>query len=208
MYAVTAEHIRELPARFGSTRLVAVDGPSGSGKTVFAGRLAAELGAPVVHTDDFLEGWEDQFTFWARLEEQVLGPLRAGRSARFERRAWGRRDGPGESVTVEPDEVVLLEGVSSARRVIRAELSFAVFVTAPAELCAERAVARDGDDSLAFRAYLERWRLAEDRHFAEDQTESSADLRVNGAADPPDDRYEALSWRLSCENGVDDDDRG
>ena len=30
------------------------------------------------HTDDLLAGWEDQFTFWPRLEEWVLVPLRAG----------------------------------------------------------------------------------------------------------------------------------
>ena len=38
-----------------------------------------------MHTDDLLDGWDDQFTFWERLEEQVLrsrcgtaGPPRIG----------------------------------------------------------------------------------------------------------------------------------
>jgi uridine kinase len=202
-YSELAVCVRGLPPRLGEVRLVAIDGPSGAGKTWFAERLRRELGgAPIVHTDDLLAGWDDQFTFWDRLESQVLGPLRDGRAALFERRPWGHWDGQGQAVRVEAAEVVLIEGVSCARRAIRAELSLAVFVTAPAELCERRAVERDGDDSLAFRAYLERWRLAEDRHFAEDETEAHADLVVDGATTGPDDRFEALSRPLSCENGV------
>ena len=51
-----------------------------------------------------------------------------------------------------------------------------------------RALARDGDDSLAFRAYLGRWRVAEDRHFAEDETAEHADLVVDGSAPTGDHR--------------------
>ena len=82
--------------------------------------------------------------------------------------------------------------------------------TAPSELRLARALARDGDDSLAFRAYLGRWRLAEDRHFAEDETAAHADLVVDGAAETGQDRYERLwrptpgraTMRVSCEDGV------
>jgi hypothetical protein len=58
----------------------------------------------------------------------------------------------------------------------------------------QRAIARDGTDDVAFRAYLERWRAAEDRHFADERTEATADLVVDGAAEGQDDRYESL-WR-------------
>jgi uridine kinase len=84
---------------------------------------------------------------------------------------------------------VILEGVSSARKGIRPDLSLIVFVDAPPELRLARALARDGDDSLAFRAYLERWRLAEDQHFAADRTKEHADLVVDGSAETADDRY-------------------
>jgi len=71
--------------------------------------------------------------------------------------------------------------VSAARRDIRPELTLAVFVHAPAGLRWERAITRDGDDSLAYRKYLERWRAAEDRHFATDETAAHAGLIVDGA---------------------------
>jgi uridine kinase len=193
-FADLAELVMSRPARLGTVRLVAVDGPSGSGKSWFAERLAKELDAPLVHTDDLLDGWADQFTFWSRLEELVLDPLRHGRPARYERYLWHRHRFGGRPVRIEVADAVLVEGVSSARRVIRPELSLAAFVTAPADLRWRRALARDGGDDVAFRAYLERWRVAEDRHFAEDDTASAVDLVVDGAADRSDDRYEQL-WR-------------
>jgi uridine kinase len=187
-FAGLAAYTSKLPPRLGDVRLVAVDGPSGAGKTWFALRLAKELDAPVVHTDDLVDGWDDQFTFWDRLEEQVLGPLRRGQAASYRRYQWHRGAFDPVPVRLEPAPVVIVEGVSSARRVLRPELSLAVFVVAPALLRLARALARDGDDSLAFRAYLERWRVAEDRHFAEDRTAEQADLVVDGAAETGDDR--------------------
>lgn len=189
-----AQRVLSSSPRLGPVRLVAVDGPSGAGKTWFAARLGRALPAPVVHTDDLLNGWEDQFTFWDRLEEQVLRPLRAGRSATYLRYLWHRGEFGGKPVTVPPAPCVVLEGVTSARRVVRPELSFAVFVTAPADLRWKRAIDRDGDDGVAFRAYLERWRAAEERHFAADGTAAAADLLVDGSAEGRDDRYERL-WR-------------
>jgi uridine kinase len=191
-FASLAERILRRPPLLGPVRLVAVDGPSGAGKTRFAARLATVAGLPVVHTDDLLDGWDDQFSFWARLERQVLDPLRHGRPATYHRYSWDRRAFDGTPVTVEPAAAVLLEGVTAARREIRPELSFSVFVTAPADLRWQRALARDGRDDVAFRAYLERWRMNEERHLAADATEAHAELRVDGAAEGLDDRYERL----------------
>jgi uridine kinase len=193
-FAHLASQITTRVPRLGRVRLVAIDGPSGAGKTWFADRLAKHLNAPVVHTDDLLSGWDDQFTFWDRLEEQVLEPLRRGQRARYRRYLWDQQGFGGETVTVEPADVVLMEGFSSARRVIRPELTFAIFVTAPPDLRLSRVLARDGGTDLAFRAYLERWRSAEDRHFATDATAAYADLVVDGAAQDCGEEYEQL-WR-------------
>jgi hypothetical protein len=122
-----AAYVRKLPPRLGDVRLVAVDGPSGAGKTRFALGLAKALGAPVVHTDDLLDGWDDQFTFWERLESQVLGPLRRGETACYRRYRWDRGAFDPAPVRLDPAPVVIVEGVSAARRVIRPELSLAVW---------------------------------------------------------------------------------
>jgi uridine kinase len=193
-YAGLAKLILGRPPRLGGVRLVAVDGPSGAGKTWFAERLAQEMAAPVLHTDDLLDGWADQFTSWPRIGRLALEPLRHGWTARYERYQWDQGRFAGEPVEIEPAEVVLMEGVGSARRVIRGELSLAVFVTAPPDLRLARVLSRDGGDDLAFRAYLERWRRAEDRHFAGEDTAAYADVVVDGAAERSAEGYEEL-WR-------------
>lgn len=183
-FADLAGEILTRAARLGPTRLVAVDGPSGAGKTVFASRLAGALTPPlgspppVVHTDDLLDGWSDQFTFWSRLDDWVLSPLRQGRPGRYRRYSWVRRAFTPAWVPVPVAPVLVVEGVSSARAGIRPELTYAVFVTAPTDLRLERAVARDGE---RLRADLVRWRREERRHFADDDTAARVDLVVDGA---------------------------
>ncbi|MFY1687453.1 uridine kinase family protein [Plantactinospora sp. WMMB782] len=182
-YAGLAARILKRPARLGRTRLVAVDGPSGAGKTVFASRLAAafEVTVPVVHTDDLLDGWADQFAFWPRLEEWILAPLRAGQPARYRRYDWTRGRFGQDWTVLPPAPVVIVEGVSSARAAIAAEVTLAVFVSAPARLCRDRTLARDG---AALVPALTAWRRGERAHFAADRTRERADLVVDGAAGP------------------------
>jgi uridine kinase len=202
---VTVESFRALASwllgeapRLGGTRLVAVDGPSGAGKTVFAERLAEAIGnesvdVPVVHTDDLLDGWADQVSFWPRLEEWVLAPLRGGQAGRYRRYDWHAGTFGQEWTVVPPAPVVLLEGVTAARAAIRPELTLSVFLTAPARLCLERAVARDGE---AVRARLDEWQRGEQRHFAADATAEHADLIVDAASSVPHD--EAGQFVLVC----------
>ncbi|MFC4016405.1 uridine kinase [Micromonospora sp. GCM10011542] len=190
-YPELARRVLAGPARLGRTRLVAVDGPSGAGKSRFAARLADALAAlpggappPVVHTDDLLDGWDDQLTFWPRLEEWVLAPLRAGRPGAYRRYSWVRRAFLPRPVPVPVTPVLILEGVSAARAAVRPELTLAVLVTAPAPLRLARAVARDGPEILP---ELRRWHAGERAHFAADGTAAHADLRVDGAPGLPHD---------------------
>ncbi|RGC66425.1 hypothetical protein C5N14_23805 [Micromonospora sp. MW-13] len=190
-YAELGRRVLAGPARLGRTRLVAVDGCSGAGKSVFAARLADALAAlsgggrpPVVHTDDLLDGWSDQLTFWPRLEARVLAPLRAGRPGGYQRYSWARRSFLPREVPVPPAPVVLVEGVSAARAVVRPELTLSVLVAAPAELRLARAVARDGPGILP---ELRRWHAGERAHFDADGTADAVDLVVDGAPAAPHD---------------------
>ncbi|MDG4796016.1 hypothetical protein O7615_19325 [Micromonospora sp. WMMD1082] len=207
-YAELARRVLAGPARLGRTRLVAVDGPSGAGKTAFAARLAdavatatqdavatathdavatgthdAIAGGPVVvHTDDLLDGWDDQLTFWNRLEEGVLAPMRAGQAGTYRRYSWARRRFLPTPVPVSVASVLIVEGVSAARAAAAAELTLSVFVTAPQPVRLTRAVVRDGPSILP---ELRRWHDTERAHFAADDTEARADLVVDGAPTLP-----------------------
>ncbi|MEU4801263.1 hypothetical protein [Actinosynnema sp. NPDC023587] len=157
-------------------RLIAVDGPSGSGKSTWAAALAGRLGAALVPTDHFAT-WDDPVSWWPRLVSGVLDPLWAGRPARYRRVDWSHGwPRPGAEVTFAVPEVLVLEGVSAARRSIADRLDEAVWVEHPDPAGRlERAVARDGERS---RAHLVRWQSFERGWFAVDGTRARADRVV------------------------------
>jgi uridine kinase len=181
-YAWLAAEIRSRPARLGPVRLVAIDGPAGAGKTTFAQRLAGELPAPVVHVDDLLEGWQGMPSMWPRLEEWVLGRLRRGQDAAYRTYDWHAGRFRDEWVAVPVPEVLILEGVGSARADAATDLTLAVFVTAERNLRLTRGIERDGE---ALRDEWRRWMAAEEAHFMADRTIARADLVVDGSRQAP-----------------------
>jgi hypothetical protein len=188
-FADLAATIVARPARLGPVRLVAVDGAAGSGKSTFGRRLAAAFradGARVaeVHTDDLLEGWADIVSFWPRLDEWVLDPLRRGADAAYRRYDWDASGWVQRWTALPVPEILVLEGVSSARAAARAELSLSVMLVADRELRLARGLARDGE---ALRPHWLRWMADEDEHFALDRTADHVELLVDGAPEVPHD---------------------
>jgi hypothetical protein len=192
-FANLAAEILARPARLGTVRLVAVDGPSGAGKTTFAERLGRALAraverVEVVHTDDLLDGWDDQFTFWPRLEDGVLGPMARGKPGSHPVYDWALGRFGGDRRVPVPD-VLIVEGATSARAEAYPRLSFSVFVTADRDVRWRRAMQRDGP---TVEAPLRRWMTAEDEYFAAAGTVDRVDRLVDGVArvgDDPDSEY-------------------
>ena len=153
-----------------AVRLVAVDGRGRSGKSTLARALAAACGgAPVIRVDDFLY-WHDIQGWWPRLEHEALRPLLSGSPARFRVRDWaGDPLGRGLAgwAEVQPAEVVIVEGITASRRAIAADLTMALWVTAPRAERLRRALARDGRPRLPL--WIE-WMSLEDEFFARDDT--------------------------------------
>lgn len=159
--------------RLGQVWLVAVDGPSGAGKSTFAQALRGEFEArgavtAVVGTDDFAT-WENPVAWWPELVSKVLEPLAEGRPASYRGLDWSTGTArPGEWFTIEPPDVLVLEGVSAGRASLRPRLSGLCWLDGPGERARlERAVARDGE---ATRSHLERWQAFERGWFAADRT--------------------------------------
>lgn len=177
-----ARRVLAAPARLGQVRFVAVDGRAGSGKTTFARRFAGALraaGAQVVelHVDDLLDGWSDLRGYWTRLECGVLAPLRGGVDGAYRRYDWHRGRFECGWAPVAVPEVLLLEGVGSARAKARPDLTLSVFVAAPRDVRLARGLVRDGE---ALRTEWERWMTLEDEHFTADDTAGCVDLVVDG----------------------------
>jgi uridine kinase len=128
------------------TRIVAVDGPGGAGKTSLAAWLAQKLDAPVIQTDDFAS-WENPVEWWPQLIELALKPLAAGKRARYRPTRWGAEE--REPVSVEPTDIVILEGVTASRQVFQPYLAYSIWIETPRELRLQRGLERDGADSRA-----------------------------------------------------------
>lgn len=145
--------------------VVAIDGASGSGKSTLASLVAAQLGAALVHSDDFISDayilgiTQDAAWFtrtpqdcvaealdWPRLRGEVLGPLRAGRPARW--RPLVGVDGTvaryGDVIAQEPTAVVVFEGVTSTRSELTDLMDLAVLVEVPTAVQHGRLVERWG----------------------------------------------------------------
>ncbi|WLP93070.1 MULTISPECIES: (d)CMP kinase [Gordonia] len=153
--------------------IVAIDGPSGAGKSTVADALVARLrargtGVVLVRTDDFAT-WDDPVAWWPELESEVLHSFVRRRDYRYRPRVWvdGRPEA-GSRIWYRWEPLLVIEGVSSARRRIADRLTYSLWLDgAPATERLERAVARDGEPS---RPFLERWQQFERGWFAVDRT--------------------------------------
>ena len=168
--------LSQIRSRIGAgSGVIAIDGLGGAGKSTLAAALAGELGATVVHTDDFAS-WDEPLEWWPRVLEEVLEPLSVGRPARFRRYDWDRRE-LAEWHEIAPGGVVILEGVSSSRVAFRPHLAFSVWVETPREVRLARGLERDGSAALPL---WEGWMAAEDEWVAREHPRDSADYLVDG----------------------------
>lgn len=180
---VAAAAATAVPVGNASTVIIAVDGFGGAGKSTLAARFATQIGAVVLHTDDFAS-WDNPLDWWPGLLEQLLVPLSRNDTARYRRYDWDRR-ALAEWAEVQPGGIVIIEGVSSSRRKFLPFLSRAIWVDAPRGLRLARGLERDGD---GMREQWLEWMEAEDAWAGEDRARDYADFVVRGdgsEAKPP-----------------------
>lgn len=158
--------------RAGRTRVVAVDGRSGAGKTSLAAKLSDTLSAPVVALEDLYGGWDGLERGIGVLVSEVLGPLAAGRAARVPRYDWAAGT-CGAPWTLEPPEVLIVEGVGAGARRAAAYESVLIWMETPASVRKKRALDRDGE---TFAPYWDAWAAQEDDMLARERTPERADL--------------------------------
>jgi para-aminobenzoate synthetase len=156
--------------------VVAVDGRSGAGKTSLATTLQAALGAPVVSLEYLYGGWDGLERGIDLLVATVLEPLAAGRAARVPRYDWIAA-GWDTPWTLEPPEVLIVEGVGAGARRAAAYESALVWMEEPAPVRKKRALDRDGE---TFAPYWDAWAAQEDAMLARERTPERADVIIDG----------------------------
>lgn len=172
--------------------VLGVDGRSGAGKSWLGTALALQRPAAVIRGDDFynpvlatLSGAQraalgafeiaDSVIDWRRLRTEALEPLVHGRPARFAPYDWEAGNGQlGRPLDVAPAELVILEGVYSARPELADLIDIAVFVQVDEELRGQRLGARaDHPDWREF------WERGESHYFASVRPPAGFDLQVS-----------------------------
>lgn len=174
-----AEAVRRVDPPHGlQVKVVAVDGHGGAGKSALALALSEMLGAETIHTDDFASP-ENPVHWWPRLIEEALEPIARGAlSISYVPSSWGPEHEP-EPVRDQPvTPVMILEGVTAARREFRPYLAYAIWVDAPKDLCIARGVDRDGE---AMRGQWESWWCEEEAYIREHRPVDFADAVISGA---------------------------
>jgi uridine kinase len=168
--------------------ILAVDGHGAAGKSTIAAAVAAATGAALVHTDDFFQvpppgpGRPELADYydWRRLRAQALEPLRARLRAAFRQFDWERGSGLDGTVTVEPNDLIVVEGVYSAAPELGELVDRSVFVDTPEQERLRRLRGRLKPDE-----WDDEWLLAERAYFDVIRPPSSFDLIVSGAGLPP-----------------------
>ena len=128
-------------------------------------------------TDEF---WDGEGFEISRLAREVVTPLSRGEAARFASYDWTAGKQRGTRV-VEPDGVVVVEGVCALHRQLRDAYAVRVWVEAPPDVRLERGVARDGEESRS--TWEDVWMPSEDRYVERDDPVSCAHVVVMNGAD-------------------------
>ena len=173
--------------------LVAIDGPGGAGKSTLAQLLKEQLKtlgwivAVVKHDDFYLPSHQRENQQmgvigrdfdWERLRDQVLTPIREGRSAHYQRYDW-ETDVLAEWRKISASDVVLVEGVYTMRCELTHLYDLKIWVECPRAIRLARGIARDGEQARTI--WEEDWMSKEDDYIKTHLPQESADLLMNGA---------------------------
>ena len=166
--------------------LAAIDGRCASGKTTAAKLLQERYGWAIVHADDFFLRPEQRTPERyaepggnldrERLKEEVLLPLKSGKSVSYRRFDCSRMD-LGDTVSLPYSELVIVEGSYSLHPELRDLYDLKIFFDVAYEEQLRRIEARSGAEKL--KVFIDRWIPLEEKYFSGCSVSESADLHIN-----------------------------
>lgn len=161
--------------------IITIDGVAGAGKTTLAAFMASEYeertAVQVIHMDDLYEGWEDPLG--VALTEKLVAIARGhGEQTCVRTRGYDwHEQRPGEWFSIEPTQLLILEGVGSGQSAIRELVETKIWIDLEPVVGLRRVLARDG---FAIEEQMLGFLAAQHTHFVEEGTRDAADFHLNG----------------------------
>jgi uridine kinase len=159
--------------------LLAIDGPAGSGKTTLAAKLEREYQltttVQVIHMDDLYNGWENALSEeLAEKLSHIVQSHNSGKDFHLAKFNWASmKFDEGELMLA--TEVLILEGVGAAQKVVRDAGAMTYWIETPAEIGLQRVLERDGHH---LRDLMLKWQTHQDAHFQIDKTAENCDVKL------------------------------
>ncbi len=169
------------------TPIVLIDGRAASGKSSLAAALKNQLfkeleQAPrLVHMDDLYPGWEGLVAGSHYLNQQILQPLKQGKTASWQLWDWeqaqrGRSDEPGNGWReFAGGTPLIVEGCGSLSRVSSGLADYRVWIETEKQVRHQRWLDRDGEK---FNEFWHIWAAQEDEFYQQEKSLQLADLVI------------------------------
>jgi uridine kinase len=175
-----------------SNAIIAIDGNCTAGKTTLAKKIADEFGMQIIHTDDFFLPFEMRTHerlntaggnfHYERFIEEVCGGIISGKP--FEYRVFSCKTGNyDETVTVDPQKPIIVEGAYSLHPEIPDIYDAKIFMSVDYETQLERILERNGKDAL--EVFRSKWIPFENRYFDAFGIKDKCDIVIEKVRDIP-----------------------
>ena len=186
-YADLSQLFAKIDARLKNGKVIlAIDGRSGSGKTTLSQLLKSVYKCNVIHMDDFFlrpeQRTKERYNEAGgnvdreRFLSEVLIPLSRGESFTYRPFDCAKMDF-GDSVSVIPTELTVIEGAYSTHPDLFSYYNIKVFLDVTKEEQEARIFMRGEEKSKAF---FEKWIPLEEKYIKELSVMERCDIRLNG----------------------------
>jgi uridine kinase len=162
--------------------LIAIDGPAGGGKSTLAKDLYLFFSTTreinLLGLDDIYDGWTNA------LGEKLTNDLETIASAHAQKKSTSMQiydwalSRYGDLRTLEPKEILIIEGVGSAQEVIREHKAITIWMDIDPQLGVQRVLNRDGHH---IAEEMKAWQELQGQHFADSGARDNADFIITTA---------------------------